>query len=543
MPADSDYSEILERLADGHQERLSNALKTLENNVASIMDNAPIKDGKLFDLEWAVNARPELRAALEADYLSEVDSIVRDYAGVSADASKMLSTYGDFAKLDSAVISQLQGLSFQGFQAVANEYLDVLANEVYQSTLTGRAFNDTVKNLRQTINGVYIQSDSVEANRLVDIAANGTKAQQADAVRQLQTIYARDRVGNNLRRYATQMAQDSLMQFDASVNTAIGKQTGATKWKYYGTTIRDTRPFCREHVNQVFTTEEIEETWAGSWKGKASGDPYIVRGGYNCRHHWRPVFDEEPEIEEETATVTDEPNSQETDVVNEVEFVSISKAGEKEITVSDFNTALNAITPIQMALVQRLPKPKKLVGKTEGGLYDSYNATLTSGIERGGSIVRHEYGHHVDYMLKKELGGFGALSENDFKFKKAFEKDRIALGLKSSKTKQAAMDDLIDEMYDTKVVEKGRFTYTKRIIKNDELTNLSDIVDALTHGQLQKKYRVWGHGVSYYKQVGSRYKEAFANLFALRHTPQWEIVEKRFPEMAARFDEIMEGKI
>lgn len=292
MPADSDYSEILERLADGHQERLANALKTLENNVASIMDNAPIKDGKLFDLEWAVNARPELRAALEADYLSEVDSIVRDYAGVSADASKMLSTYGDFAKLDSAVISQLQGLSFQGFQAVANEYLDVLANEVYQSTLTGRAFNDTVKNLRQTINGVYIQSDSVEANRLVDIAANGTKAQQADAVRQLQTIYARDRVGNNLRRYATQMAQDSLMQFDASVNTAIGKQTGATKWKYYGTTIRDTRPFCREHVNQVFTTEEIEETWAGSWKGKASGDPFIVRGGYNCRHHFRPVLED-----------------------------------------------------------------------------------------------------------------------------------------------------------------------------------------------------------------------------------------------------------
>ena len=98
MPADSDYSEILERLADGHQERLANALKTLEDNVASIMDNAPLKDGKLFDLEWAVNARPELRAALEADYLSEVDSIVRDYAGVSADASKMLSTYGDFAK-------------------------------------------------------------------------------------------------------------------------------------------------------------------------------------------------------------------------------------------------------------------------------------------------------------------------------------------------------------------------------------------------------------------------------------------------------------
>ena len=295
MAADSDYSEILERLADSHQERLAGALKTLEDDIASLMATAPTKDGKLFDLEWAVSARPQIRAALEADYLSEVDSIIRDYNKVSADAAKMLATYGDFTKLDTTIISQLQRLSFQGFEAIANEYLDVMANEVYQSTLTGRSFNDTVKNLRQTINGVYIQSDSLEASRLVDVAANGTAAQQADAVKQLQTIYARDRVGNNLRRYATQMAQDSLMQFDASINTAIGKQSGATKWKYYGGTVRDSRPFCVEHAGQVFTEEQIEETWAGSWKGKASGDPFIVRGGYNCQHHWRPQFDEEEE--------------------------------------------------------------------------------------------------------------------------------------------------------------------------------------------------------------------------------------------------------
>ena len=306
MPADSDYSEILERLADSHQERLANALKTLEDNVASLMSAAPIKDGKLFDLEWAVAARPEIRAALEADYLSQVDAAIRDYAKVSADASKMLSNYGNFTKLDSTVISQLQRLSFQGFESIANEYLDVMANEVYQSTLTGRSFKDTVKNLRQTINGVYIQSDSVEANKLVDIAANGTAAQQADAVKQLQTIYARDRVGNNLRRYSTQMAQDSLMQFDASINTAIGKQSGATKWKYYGSTVRDSRPFCVEHANQLFTDEEITDTWAGSWKGKASGDPFIVRGGYNCRHHWRPVLDLENDKIEEAKAVAKE---------------------------------------------------------------------------------------------------------------------------------------------------------------------------------------------------------------------------------------------
>lgn len=537
MPADSDYSEILERLADGHQERLSNALKTLENNVASIMDNAPIKDGKLFDLEWAVNARPELRAALEADYLSEVDSIVRDYAGVSADASKMLSTYGDFAKLDSAVISQLQGLSFQGFQAVANEYLDVLANEVYQSTLTGRAFNDTVKNLRQTINGVYIQSDSVEANRLVDIAANGTKSQQADAVRQLQTIYARDRVGNNLRRYATQMAQDSLMQFDASVNTAIGKQTGATKWKYYGTTIRDTRPFCRQHVNQVFTTEEIEETWAGSWKGKASGDPYIVRGGYNCRHHWRPVFDEEPD--------TQETQSDQEKIIffgEDIEFRSGNLSAEE--TRSQYNVALSALSAKQIAVANKLPKPTILFANEEGAYRPSRKTLSSDPLERGGSVARHEYGHHIDYELQRLKVDYSfpvAISTTDKEFAKAFNSDKRKLGVVNKDRRKKASAEIIDDLYDVKLKSIGGTMTSKLRIKNDELANFSDIIDAMTLGKFQDRYGVFGHGSKYYKgNKDAQLKEAFANLYALRNTDEWPRVEKYFPKMAKRFDELLE---
>jgi len=293
MPTDNQYDEILDKLADTHQQRLANALVTLEGRVVDVMADAPLQGGKLFDTEWAINARPALRKAMDDAYLSEVDGIVRGYGSVAADAQDMLSTYGDFTKIDSATINQLQRLSFQGFESVANQYLDTLANDVYQSTLTGRSFNDTVKNLRQTINGVYIQSDDLEAQRLVDLVNNGTAAQSKDAAELLRTKFARDRAGNNLRRYATQMAQDSLMQFDASINTAIGVASGATKWKYYGDVIRDSRPFCKEHAGQVFTEEEIAETWAGSWKGKSSGDPLIVRGGYNCRHHWRPVFDEE----------------------------------------------------------------------------------------------------------------------------------------------------------------------------------------------------------------------------------------------------------
>ena len=292
MSAESEYSDLLDRLADKHQQRIAAALQELEERIAQLMASAPLKDGELFDLEWALSARPELRKLIDDIYLAEVQASIAQYKNVSASALSMLKTYGDFTNVDASVINQLQLLSFQGFEAIAAEYLDVLATEIYQSTLTGRAFSESVKNLRQSIHGIYISSDSLGAKKLVDIAANGTKAQQAAAVEKLQTLYGRDRTGRNLRRYSVQMMQDSLMQFDASINTAIGKESGAEKWKYYGSLVRDSREFCEKRAGKVFTNEEIAQQWSGSWAGKAPGDPFIVRGGYNCRHHWRPVFEE-----------------------------------------------------------------------------------------------------------------------------------------------------------------------------------------------------------------------------------------------------------
>ena len=106
----------------------------------------------------------------------------------------------------------------------------------------------------------------------------------------MQTIYGRDRLGNNFRRYATQLAQDSLMGFDGQFAKYRADDLGLTSYKYTGTTVRDSRDFCRRNVNRVFTEEEIRNTWSSqTWTGKAQGDPFIVRGGYNCRHHWQPT--------------------------------------------------------------------------------------------------------------------------------------------------------------------------------------------------------------------------------------------------------------
>lgn len=289
MAADDSFADTLDNLAVGHQKRLAAALKTLENRIAALMVNAPQRDGELFDLEWAVAARDEIRQVLEDEYLAEVDAIIREYPAVARQSVDMLKKFGSFTYVDREIVQNLQSLAFQGFEAIANRYIDEIATEIYQNTITGRPINDSILNLRQKINGVYIESDDEEAQRLVRIAQGGG-ARAEEAVQKLQTIYARDRVGNNLRKYSGQIVHDSLMQFDANIVTAAGREAGLDNWKYYGDTVNDSRDWCRQHSNKIYTTEEIYELWNNnSWQGKAPGDPFIVRGGYNCGHHWRPV--------------------------------------------------------------------------------------------------------------------------------------------------------------------------------------------------------------------------------------------------------------
>ena len=291
MAAADDYSEFLERLADSHQQRITGFLQTTENDLANYLQTAPSTDGAMFDVEWAVNARTEMRRILEEDYLAEVQDMLGDYRAVAAEQLGMLNTYGKFTRVAPEAIAGLQRLSFQGFEALANQQLDTLANGVYQSALTGRNKDEFIQEVRGQINGIYQASDQEEIRQLVEVAKNATGAAQQAAVDRLHSVYASDRLGNNLRRYATGYATDSLNQYSATLTVTTANEQGIDTFEYYGDLIRDSREFCKKHVGKEYTTDEIKKIWEGSWAGKAAGNPFIVRGGYNCRHQWLPIVE------------------------------------------------------------------------------------------------------------------------------------------------------------------------------------------------------------------------------------------------------------
>ena len=286
-------------LSDTHVERLQKSLQELENQVISEASKINTTKGTLkLRTTAALELRPKLKQLIEQTYLTAVQTNIAEYDQAAAWLVATFKKYPipaefkEITELDLTTIQQLKRGAYLPFEDLGSEFVNELAQEVYNSTLTGKPTDQMIADLRSKINGIYQSSDNEEAQELVDfIANNPDKTEEVKtATERLQTIYGRDRLGNNFRRYATQLVQDSLMGFDGQFAKYRADELGLTHYKYSGTTVRDSRDFCRRNVNKVYSEDEIRRIWANTtWKGKAQGDPFVVRGGYNCRHHWQPT--------------------------------------------------------------------------------------------------------------------------------------------------------------------------------------------------------------------------------------------------------------
>ena len=313
---------------------LVSTLDRIEKDVVSLANRLPTQDGKLIELQSAIAIRPRIKFILEREYLDWSDTVVREgfnkqakrvekaFKGILERARKEnkvsasdLAKFSELTKGDLALVQNLKQQYFTQFKDVSNTFTRRLSEKVYQNTLVGSDFATLEKELRQTINGIYASSDDPEIQRLVDFVNDNKykKSKQAEVDRSIQTLqtkFARDRAGENMKRYAGQILNDSLRDFDATLNFNKSQDAGLTLVKYYGDVIPTTRDICRNIINGVikpkrkdglFTIDEVRKLWGSrSWSGKKAGDPLVVRGGYNCRHQWSYVnpdwYDEKGEL-------------------------------------------------------------------------------------------------------------------------------------------------------------------------------------------------------------------------------------------------------
>ena len=303
-----------------YYETLIKTLDKIERDVIALAKKElPLNDqAKLFNLKSAIAVQPLIRQVLEKEYLRWSDTVVRQgFTKQAKRIEKAFRTIGNIpvefqqlTKSDLTLIQNLKRQSFTQFKDVSNTFTRRLSEKIYQYTLIGADPVDLEVELGQTINGIYASAKDEDVNRLVkSIKKDEVRIRKLDKrtvqgkvvrdrldknIQTLQSKFARDRAGENMKRYAGQILNDSLREFDAQLNLAKSDEAGLTFVKYFGSVIPTTRDHCRlvragrydKRKGGLFTKDEVRKLWKRSWKGKKGGDPFIVRGGYNCRHQW-----------------------------------------------------------------------------------------------------------------------------------------------------------------------------------------------------------------------------------------------------------------
>ena len=303
----------LDRAEQEYYQTLQRTLDKIEDDVAKLAGRElPTEAGKLIELQSAIAIRPQIRTILQTEFLAWADTLTKK--GFNRQAKRIERAFKgignipiefqELTKGDLALIRNLKLQTFTQFKDISNTFTKRLADKVYQNTLVGREFVELEQELRQTINGIYSRSNDKEAQKLVDFVKKNKnkKSMQVSvdkAVQTLQSKFGRDRAGDNMRKYASQLLNDGLREFDAQVNAYKASEAGLTHVKYFGDIIPTTRDHCKKILrgvykvrqSNVFSVDEVRKLYKRlpGWSGKKPGDPLIVRGGYNCRHQWTYV--------------------------------------------------------------------------------------------------------------------------------------------------------------------------------------------------------------------------------------------------------------
>ena len=161
-------------------------------------------------------------------------------------------------------------------EGLLTEYADTV-----ELSVDAPSFNTLVSATRSSIRAA-VESDTKEivTAAIIGVVIGNSLTQIRSNLRSV-----RDRASRAIGTIIT----ESIMTAHGAFGYVIMRLAGITRFTYAGGTISTTRPFCQTHNNKTYTTQEIKTIWRGSWGGKRPGDPFVVRGGYNCRHYWVPV--------------------------------------------------------------------------------------------------------------------------------------------------------------------------------------------------------------------------------------------------------------
>jgi hypothetical protein len=242
------------------QAMLKNSIRKLERDIMVAYQGLTVGDGgnligPRVNLKQSQKIHKKIVNLFEEQYGTGARRAVKGYATVDAAIMKEFKAFdiaADFTSIDKDMLTALKEQAYTEYVQFGTAAQERIAQTMYDTVAGGGSFSELMK----TTTGILLGG--------------------------------KDARGRSLSAYATQWANDGVMNYHQSVTLKKAKDASLVTFLYYGDIITTSRQFCIDRVGKVFSKKQIE-SWDGMvWSGK-SGPALTYRGGYNCRHHWHPI--------------------------------------------------------------------------------------------------------------------------------------------------------------------------------------------------------------------------------------------------------------
>ena len=524
--------------------------------------------------------------AIQQDMLDEVSLLLKDLDLTSGRIAPSVANLRTVAKaqgkLERIVLENKEYKDqiasymdeFGKISDLNSEYFTSIEGKFKPSSLLREMEKQSISSTIESLTGAGISSNV--ADPVYDLirqnVTTGTK--YTDLVKSLSDyIKGQGETLGSLDRYVKQITTDALNQFSANYMEIAASDLNLKWYQYSGVRIETSRKFCvamlrKKHYHKVEIPDLIKGRFtqfaqaggsisqtglpSGMVKGTNVENFQIYRGGYNCHHQAIPVaessvpaktrksvyrkynipFNDKGFADKKGTVAPPAPKAKPAAPVVKLGF-------EKK-----FDDYMIGINPNAARVINKTRKPRFITdgdnidgsyyrreGRAKSGDPTRPSGYLVSEDAEGAITFRHEYGHHLDYNIDpRSVDGNIVQRSLEQDFIKAADDDLKALKSKFRKEGKSA-----EEMYN----------YFANRWRSKELSGASDMMDALSGGQVFSKHRGWGHGKKYYRTTQKRQAELFANLFEGYATrgKVWDEINENFPALVEIFEKTMDEVI
>lgn len=251
--------DLSDKAIEAIEESLDTVLASINSNIDRLIGKLDTgTGGQLERMELAQLRATRKAIAKEFERFDAVADKATSFKTVTpAIKSRIKPLSISFTQANTALLKMLSDSTYNELAGIADQYVEKVSMAVIQGSITGATVADITKEVTQLIEG-------------------GT-----------------DAAGRSMAHHAKTIAATRYMEADATMTLEVADNIGAKHFRYSGSLIKDSRQWCKDHVDKIYTRAEVKKWRDQTWKGKKEGDPFVVRGGWNCRHYFVPVIKED----------------------------------------------------------------------------------------------------------------------------------------------------------------------------------------------------------------------------------------------------------